>query len=107
LSRHAALPLQVPNVAYCGNYGEHKVSKDEVELLTRFVLSLFGVKLEYFIRHTHWPSINTITWTLDYSRASDFGEHLGSEKEAPGCGVKDMSQPHTKMRVLTHLLCGL
>lgn len=94
-------------MAYCGNYGEHKVSKDEVELLTRFVLSLFGVKLEYFIRHTHWPSINTITWTLDYSRASDFGEHLGSEKEAPGCGVKDMSQPHTKMRVLTHLLCGL
>lgn len=65
--------MQVPNVAYCGNYEENKISKDEVELKTRFVLSMLGFKLEYFIRHTYWPSIATITWTLDYSRASDFG----------------------------------
>ena len=46
------------------------------ELKTRYVLSVLGVKLEYFVRHVHRPSINTVTWTLDYDRLSDFGASL-------------------------------
>jgi hypothetical protein len=50
--------------------------QDEVEMKTQFVLSFLGLKLEYYIRHLYRPSIATITWTLDYSRASDFGGYL-------------------------------
>ena len=54
-----------------------------MELKTRFVLSMLGIKLEYFIRHLYRPSINTITWTLDYDRASDLGEWCSNLPSTP------------------------
>lgn len=32
-----------------------------------------GLSFQYFLRLTHEPKYNTLTWTLDYSKSSDFG----------------------------------
>lgn len=48
-----------------------------MELKTRYVLSILGFKLEYFVRHIYRPSIHTLVWTLDYDRASDFDDTAG------------------------------
>jgi hypothetical protein len=49
----------------------------DVELRTRYVLSIIGFKLEYFVRHLYRPSIRTLTWTLDYDRQSDLEDTAG------------------------------
>ena len=46
------------------------------------VLSLMGVKLEYYITHTHEPSTSTVTWTLDYDRTSDLDDSVGYVEKA-------------------------
>lgn len=37
-------------------------------------LNVFGVKINSFIYHTYYPSMSSLTWTLDYSRKSTLGE---------------------------------
>ncbi len=54
----------------------HAKTQGDQELKTRYVLSMLGVKLEYFVRHVHRPASNTVVWTLDYDRNSDFGALL-------------------------------
>jgi len=48
-----------------------------LELKTRYVLSILGFKLEYFVRHIYRPSIHSLVWTLDYDRASDLDDTAG------------------------------
>lgn len=35
------------------------------------------LKLEFFIKHLHFPGLNSLTWTLDYSKQSDFDDSCG------------------------------
>lgn len=63
-------------------------NQGDFELKTRYVLSVLGVKLEYYVRHVHRPSVNTLVWTLDYDRHSDFGPCVSSFlTEHTTCGV--------------------
>lgn len=40
-------------------------------------VAVFGIKFRYFMIHTFNPRLNTFTWTLDYSRNSDFDDNVG------------------------------
>ena len=39
---------------------------------------MLGFKFKYFLKLTHEPKFKTLTWTLDYTKNSDFGK---SERE--------------------------
>jgi hypothetical protein len=34
---------------------------------------MFGFNFEYFLHMIHRPHLDTVTWTLDYTRSSDIG----------------------------------
>lgn len=42
----------------------------------QFNIGLLGLKFTYYLKLTHMPKYNTLTWTLDYSKNSDFGESV-------------------------------
>lgn len=71
-------PQMVDRVSECGNYrvsGEH--------IFTRFVLSVLGTEVEYFIDHTSRPHLGYLTWTLDYARKSDLDDSVGYWRVTP------------------------
>jgi hypothetical protein len=35
------------------------------------------LKLEFFIKHLYYPDLNSMTWTLDYTKKSDFNDSCG------------------------------
>lgn len=39
-----------------------------------FNIGLMGLNFKYFLKLTHEPKYNTLTWTLDYKYNSDFGK---------------------------------
>jgi hypothetical protein len=41
-----------------------------------FDIGLLGLKFKYFLKLTHEPKYNTLTWTLDYTKNSDFGKSI-------------------------------
>lgn len=78
ITDYARYPKMVDHVAECGNYrvsGEH--------IYTRFVLSVMGSSVEYFIDHTARPDQGYLTWTLDYSRKSDLDDSVGYWRVTP------------------------
>lgn len=42
----------------------------------QFDIGLLGFKFTYFLKLTHEPKFNTLTWTLDYTKNSDFGKFI-------------------------------
>jgi len=70
-------PKMVPKVAQCENYVVEKGKNEDYKICTRMRLSVFGVKIEYFIRHCYFPRLSTCTWTLDYDCSSDLDESVG------------------------------
>lgn len=43
------------------------------EIFTRMRLTVMGFNVEYFIHHKYYSKLNTVVWTLDYTRESDLG----------------------------------
>lgn len=41
---------------------------------TNLKLNVFGVKIDSFFYHTYYPSLSSMTWTLDYDKKSTLGE---------------------------------
>ena len=75
---YAHYPAWVERVAECGNY---RVAGDE--MYTRFLLSVMGMDVEYYIHHRYHPEANYLTWTLDYSRRSDLDDSVGYWRVIP------------------------
>ena len=46
-------------------------------IYTRMKVGFPVLKLEFFIKHLYYPSLNSLTWTLDYSKKSDFNDSCG------------------------------
>ncbi|CAM9297381.1 unnamed protein product, partial [Heterosigma akashiwo] len=86
-----AYPKMVPKVTQCQNYEVKKASKGAQEIFTRMRLGVFGVKIEYFIRHCYYPSLSILTWTLDYSKLSDLDESVGYWYVEPHPDIKNKS----------------
>lgn len=83
ITDYARYPQMVGHVEACSTY--KTVGSD---IYTRFVLSVVGTEVEYFIRHVYKPEQGYLTWTLDYSRLSDLDDSVGywrvtSLSEAP------------------------
>ena len=47
------------------------------DLRVRFVLKVLAFRYEYYIKHDFNPDQNYMSWTLDYSRESDFDDSVG------------------------------
>ena len=70
-------PKMVDGVTECGNYREVTHSNGTQTLMTRMVLSAAFIKFEGFFHHTYYPKLASVTWTLDYTRKSDFVDSVG------------------------------
>ena len=76
----------VPKTAESKNYEviKHKVTKKrdqlplEQTIFTKMKVGLPLVpKMTFFVKHLYYPALNSLTWTLDYSRRSDFDDSVG------------------------------
>ncbi|GMI21256.1 hypothetical protein TrRE_jg5873, partial [Triparma retinervis] len=65
----------VPRTVLSENYSVR--GGREKEIKTRMKLSVVVTQMEFFIRHVHYPSKNSLTWTLDYDRKSDIDDSCG------------------------------
>lgn len=57
------------------------------KIFVKFVISAFMIKKTYFIEHVFSEDEGYVTWTLDYSRLSDFDDSVGYwlvSEERPG-----------------------
>ena len=72
----------VPKTVESKNYDVVDVTptkKDPLEqiIYTRMKVGFPVLKLEFFIKHLYYPSLNSLTWTLDYTKNSDFNDSCG------------------------------
>eukprot|EP00560_Eucampia_antarctica_P010007 CAMPEP_0197828816 /NCGR_PEP_ID=MMETSP1437-20131217/5338_1 /TAXON_ID=49252 ORGANISM="Eucampia antarctica, Strain CCMP1452" /NCGR_SAMPLE_ID=MMETSP1437 /ASSEMBLY_ACC=CAM_ASM_001096 /LENGTH=286 /DNA_ID=CAMNT_0043430211 /DNA_START=141 /DNA_END=998 /DNA_ORIENTATION=- len=72
----------VPKTVDSRNYDVTKMKpskKDPLSeiIFTRMKVGLPLLKLEFFIKHLYYPSLNSLTWTLDYTKKSDFDDSCG------------------------------
>lgn len=72
ITNYAMYPRWVAHVEECGTY-----RSSGSYLFTRFVLSVWGTDVEYYIKHDYHPDQGYLTWTLDYSRQSDLDDSVG------------------------------
>lgn len=71
-------PLWVDNVTECSVY-----KTEGSDIYTRFLLSVMGSSVEYYIKHNLNRSAGWMTWTLDYSRQSDMNDSVGYWRVTP------------------------
>jgi len=68
---------KVPKVSKCEIYERRKEGRTE-RIYAHFVSPLLpGYKFEYYCDHTYEPSKNSLTWSLDYDKVSDFEDVQG------------------------------
>lgn len=68
----SSYPRWVEGVSLCETY-----KTEGSNIYARFVLSLMGVSVEYYVKHTLNRAAGYMTWTLDYSRQSDLDDSVG------------------------------
>ena len=73
-----AYPRMVDNVAECEIY-----ARSGNELKARFVIGALMMDLEYYIDHEVHVDEGWLTWTLDYSRASELDDSVGFWRVEP------------------------
>jgi len=73
----------VPKTISSSNYRIEKnpkaggKQKHSQTIYTRMTVGFPILKLEFFIKHLHFPGLDSLTWTLDYSKQSDFDDSCG------------------------------
>lgn len=72
----------VPKTVESKNYKVENIKptkKDPLQqiIYTRMKVGFPVLKLEFFIKHFYYPSLNSLTWTLDYAKNSDFNDSCG------------------------------
>lgn len=78
ITNYAMYPTWVDGVEKCTVY-----KTEGSYIFADFALSVMGIGVEYFIKHTYKPSENYLTWTLDYSRQSDLDDSVGYWRLTP------------------------
>ena len=96
ITNYAMYPTWVDHVSECGVY------RQEPGLIyTRFVLSTVGIGIEYYIKHVDRHTDGYITWTLDYSRLSDFDDSVGYWRVTPLSSNPPLSRLEYSVSILT------
>lgn len=72
----------VPKTIESKNYNVVDVKPTKNDPLSQIIYTRMKVgfpvlKLEFFIKHLYYPSLNSMTWTLDYTKKSDFNDSCG------------------------------
>jgi len=67
----------VPKTIESENYKVQENEDGTTTIYTRMKVGFPLLKLEFFIKHQYQPELNSLTWTLDYSKKSDFDDSCG------------------------------
>lgn len=72
----------VPKTVESKNYQVVDVKPTKSDPLSQIIYTRMKVgfpvlKLEFFIKHLYYPELHSLTWTLDYSKKSDFNDSCG------------------------------
>ena len=72
----------VPKTVESKNYNVENLKPSKKDPLSQIIYTRMKVgfpvlKLEFFIKHLYYPSLNSLTWTLDYTKQSDFNDSCG------------------------------
>jgi ribosome-associated toxin RatA of RatAB toxin-antitoxin module len=70
-------PKMVPHCKKVTIYETKKLLNGTTKTKAEFKVGVLGMGFNYFLALTHEPRYNTLTWTLDYSRNSDFDDNVG------------------------------
>ena len=65
-------PVWIDEISKCEIY-----TKTDNEISADFIISTWGVTVQYYITHQYHPDKGYLTWTLDYSRESDLDDSTG------------------------------
>lgn len=93
-------PGKVPKVSECDIYSHRKEGKKE-RIKVRFVTPLLpGYKFQYFCDHTYEPQLDSLTWSLDYDRKSDFEDVQGHWHVEPHPGDGEMARVYYEVQLM-------
>ena len=67
----------VPKVKSVDTYSEQKFANGTIQTGAVFAVGIFPLSFTYYLTLTYEPKYNTYTWTLDYSKSSDFDDNTG------------------------------
>jgi hypothetical protein len=67
----------VPKTIDSKNYKVEKHRDGSQTIYTRMKIGLGPVRLTFYVKHNFQPKLNSMTWTLDYQRKSDFDDSCG------------------------------
>jgi len=72
----------VPKTVESKNYQVVDVKPTKSDPLSQIIYTRMKVgfpvlKLEFFIKHLYYPELHSLTWTLDYTKKSDFNDSCG------------------------------
>ena len=69
----------VPKTIESKNYDvqKHRGKDHRQTIFTKMKVGFPMVKLQFFVQHEYYPNLNSLTWTLDYSKKSDFDDSCG------------------------------
>mmetsp|Transcript_33298 Transcript_33298/g.54968 ORF Transcript_33298/g.54968 Transcript_33298/m.54968 type:complete len:243 (+) Transcript_33298:292-1020(+) len=60
-----------------GNRNDNPSGESPQTIYTRMKVGFPMVKLQFFVKHEYAPQLNSLTWTLDYTKKSDFDDSCG------------------------------
>jgi len=95
----------VPRTFECKNYDvqKHKATKlDPLEqtIYTKFKVGLPLIpKMSFYVKHLYYPTLSSLTWTLDYSKKSDFDDSVGYWYVVPHPDRRDWSRVYYSVDV--------
>lgn len=69
---------KVSKLKECKNYLVKKLENGNYRIKTKMVVGVLpGYSYEYYCDHTYFPKENSLTWSLDYDKTSDFDDVAG------------------------------
>ena len=67
----------VPKTIDSKNYKVEKHRDGSQTIYTRMKIGMGPVRLTFYVKHDYQPKLNSMTWTLDYAKKSDFDDSCG------------------------------
>eukprot|EP00540_Astrosyne_radiata_P021142 CAMPEP_0116839380 /NCGR_PEP_ID=MMETSP0418-20121206/9735_1 /TAXON_ID=1158023 /ORGANISM="Astrosyne radiata, Strain 13vi08-1A" /LENGTH=325 /DNA_ID=CAMNT_0004469485 /DNA_START=94 /DNA_END=1071 /DNA_ORIENTATION=+ len=67
----------VPNTLDSKNYNIIHHKNGQQTIFTRMKVGFSLIKLTFYVKHEYIPALSSLTWTLDYTRKSDFDDSCG------------------------------
>ena len=73
----------VPRTFECKSYHVQRQNPTKHDALEEIIFTKFKIglplipKMTFYVKHLYYPALNSLTWTLDYSKKSDFDDSVG------------------------------